>query len=365
MAKENEKKKIKVAIGMSGGVDSSVAAMLLKEQGFEVVGLFLKLWSDESCAISRENACCDEKALADARKVAAELEIPFYVVDAREKFKKDIVDYYLDEYRALRTPNPCVLCNKKIKFGWMLEFAEQIGCEKVATGHYSRIEKTDHYRLFRGKDKNKDQSYFLWQLGQEQLSKIIFPLGEMTKDRVRALAKEKNLPVYEKVESQEICFVADDYREFLKRHLPPEYFESGRIVDQKGYTVGQHEGLVNYTIGQRKGISQSASQLASESVNRQPLYVVGFNLEKNELIVGENADTSRSEMIVADAYINKFEDVKVKIRYRAEAVTCTVKSLIPNSSFLIQFETPQRAVTPGQSAVFYCGDEVVGGGIIR
>jgi len=396
--------KYKIAIGMSGGVDSSVAAMLLKEQGYDVVGLFLKLWSDPTCEISRENACCDEKALSDARKVAGQLGIPFYVVDARQKFHDEIVEYYLEEYRNLRTPNPCVLCNKKIKFGWMLEFAEKLGCEKVATGHYARIEDSGDlslpiyhyplnekllnsqingkcemengkiYHLLKGADKLKDQSYFLWQLSQAQLSKIIFSLGEMTKEETKELAKKNNLPVYEKTESQEICFIDSDYRGFLRKHLGEEYFKSGRIVDNHGYTVGRHEGLVNYTIGQRKGINQSKVRKVIKSIKSEeikPVYVVGFNLEKNELIVGNNDETFKSEMIVGQ--VNWIEGRKaegerlkadVKIRYRAEAVPCTITQL-PDSSFQILFKDPQRAVTPGQSAVFYDGDEVIGGGIIQ
>ena len=393
------KEKIKVAVGMSGGVDSSVAAMLLKKAGYDVVGLFLKLWSDPTCEISRDNACCDEKALMDARKVADQLGIPFFVVDARAKFHDEIVDYYLDEYKNLRTPNPCVVCNKKIKFGWMLEFAEKLGCEMIATGHYCRIkpvastspslslerrgiepEGDNYFRLLKGVDSNKDQSYFLWQLSQEQLSKIMFPLGEMTKEEVRKIAKKAKLPVYEKKESQEICFIDGDYREFLKKHLGAEFFKPGRIVDQDGFTVGRHEGLVNYTVGQRKGIEQAGTGNKGPGTGeRKPLYVTGFDLEKNELVVGSDEEVFRSEMIVEEVnWIRGTRNeeqgtggLKVKIRYRAEAVACEITQ-IPNSKpaspaggFQIRFDTPQRAVTPGQSAVFYDGDEVIGGGTIQ
>jgi tRNA-specific 2-thiouridylase len=421
----NKDKKIKVAIGLSGGVDSAVAAMLLKQQGYTVIGLFLKFWNDPTCDVSRDNACCDEKAQMDARAVAAKLEMPFYVVDCREVFKKEITDYYLDEYKKLRTPNPCVPCNKKIKFGWMLDFAEKLGCEFVATGHYCRIlsskqsavsskllelgilrspgtafsprlseagqaagpEDDKVVSLLKGVDILKDQSYFMWQLDQKQLSKIIFPLGEMTKETVRKYARQAGLPVSEKVESQEICFIQDkSYVDFLRRYLPAEYFKSGRIVDTKGWTIGYHSGLVNYTVGQRKGIEQ----IGYHGEVKEPLYVIGHDLAKNELIVGTNDDIYKGEMLVEDVVfqnlkyekeILNLENVTVKIRYRAEAVDCTILEYSSNESeksassrsaswrssnnkFRVKFKESQRAVTPGQSAGFYIGDELIGGGII-
>ncbi|MCX6808413.1 MAG: tRNA 2-thiouridine(34) synthase MnmA [Candidatus Berkelbacteria bacterium] len=373
----NSKGQVRVAVGMSGGVDSSVAALLLKEQGFDVIGLFLKFWSDPLCSLSRGNACCDEKALMDARAVAAKLDIPFYVVDCREQFKKDIADYYLEEYRAMRTPNPCVVCNKKIKFGWMVEFAAKLGCGKVATGHYCRI-TTDGKRsngelrmkLQKGIDEKKDQSYFMWQLDQAQLSKIIFPLGEMTKAEVREIAKKADLPVYEKAESQEICFIQDkSYVDFLRRYLPEEYFNPGRIVDKEGWTVGRHDGIVGYTIGQRKKISQSVSQLVSKSANRRPLYVIGFNLDKNEVVVGDDSETYADSAVIEQVNFlsqksKKSNDLLARIRYRAEMVSCKIEPLISDTKYKILFKIPQRAVTPGQSAVFYIGEEMVGGGII-
>ena len=403
----NSEKKIKVALGMSGGVDSSVAALLLKKSGYEVVGLFMKLWHDSSCDVARENSCCDDQAERDARKVAKILGIQFYVVDARKPFKKEITDYFIDEYKNLRTPNPCVLCNKKIKFGWLLDFAEKLGCDFLATGHYARIvndeanikgqnptsnqipninsdltygknQKSDrkfdneigNYHLLRGIDSDKDQSYFLYQLDQTQLSKILFPLGELTKTEVRAIAKKNNLPVYEKVESQEICFIQDkDYRDFLKRYLPETYFKPGVIVDKDGYTVGRHSGLVNYTIGQRKGITQTLPSEKSEC--RQPLYVIGFNKDKNQLIAGGEKDLYQDETEISDLhfinpkpkeeYLN--QNLTIKIRSRAKEIGCSLLNF-KNSNALIKFSEPQRAVTPGQSAVLYLGDEIIGGGVI-
>jgi tRNA-specific 2-thiouridylase len=363
--------RIRVALGMSGGVDSSVAALLLKEQGFDVVGLFMKLWNDPTCSTSRENSCCDEKAQMDAKMVADKLGIPFYVVDARDYFKQEVTDYYLDEYKHFRTPNPCAICNKKIKFGWMLDFAKKIGCDNVATGHYCQIEKDSDgvLCLKKGADEKKDQTYFLYQLDQDQLKQIIFPVGALTKDKVREIAKKAELPVFEKAESQEVCFIHDkSYTEFLKRYLPAEYFKSGRIVDCDGYTVGKHKGLVNYTVGQRKGIDQTGIF----DNGKDPIYVTGFNKEKNELVVGKNANTFKSQMTLDNlTWINpksasddlKSADLTVKIRYRAPAVACEVVET-SKDQITFAFAEPQRAVTPGQCAVFYIHDQVLGGGTI-
>ncbi|MFA7253768.1 MAG: tRNA 2-thiouridine(34) synthase MnmA [Patescibacteria group bacterium] len=383
---------IKVAVGMSGGVDSSVSAMLLKEAGYDVIGVFLKFWFDSTCNGSRENACCNDQALIDARAVADKIGIPLYTVDAREPFKKEVTDYFVDEYKNLRTPNPCVVCNKKIKFGWFLDFAEKLGCDFVATGHYARIARGNsssikgsvlsikhntEYKihntdtplwLLKGVAPAKDQSYFLYQLDQRQLSKILFPVGEMTKVEVRALAKKYDLPVFEKVESQEVCFIQDeDYRGFLHRHLGEKAFKPGNIVGKEGNIIGKHEGLINYTIGQRRGIDQSRKQKAE---SKKPLYVTGFDVEKNELIVGNNKELFRDEFTIEKAcFSTKFEvlsteKMTVKIRYQAEAVSCIIEPIIHNTKYLIRLSSPQRAITPGQSAVFYDSDRVVGGGII-
>ena len=365
---------------MSGGVDSSVAAKMLKDQGYDVVGFMMKLWSDPSyCSSSsgcnsrdRENACCDAQGVLDAKKVADQLGIPFYLVNAKEIFKKEVTDYFINEYKNLRTPNPCVVCNEKIKFGWLLDFAKKTGCDYLATGHYALIEnsKDGQFRLLKGKDDNKDQSYFLHRFTQDQLSHIIFPVGGYDKQEVRAMAKEWNLPVFEKRESQEICFIHDkDFREFLKRNIPAKYFTPGDIVNNEGNVLGRHEGLINYTIGQRKGIDQ-LSVVSCQLSEKKPLYVIGPDIKRNELIVGEDAEVYRNQMEIGDVHfiqnnesrIMNNDKLHVKIRYRHAAVPC--KAIIHNSKYIIHFNEPQRAITPGQSAVFYDGDEVLGGGII-
>lgn len=367
----------KIAVAMSGGVDSSVVAKILKDEGHDLVGLFLKLWHDDSatCSVRKENRCCNYEALEDARMVAAKLDIPFYVIDAKKEFKKEVVDYFLKEYQNLRTPNPCIICNETIKFDLLLKKALSIGCEKLATGHYTRI---SHGKLFKGIDETKDQSYMLYRLNQAQLSKIIFPLGEMRKKDVRELAIKWDLPVKEKPESQEICFFADkDYRAFLRRYLDQGFFQSGDIVDSNGKVIGKHDGLLNYTIGQRRLIDQQISE-----GEKEPLYVIGFNKEKNQLIVGRDEDVYKKEMIVSN--LNWINDVKVgkisvKIRYRHPDFPCKIVSprsrgsknssidsrLRGNDKLSVLFNKPQRAVTPGQSSVFYTGDEVLGGGIIE
>jgi tRNA-uridine 2-sulfurtransferase len=375
-----KKNKIKVAIAMSGGVDSSVAAKLLLDQGYIVIGFMMKLWSEDSKTPGKENACCDIKGVEDARRVANQLGIPFYLVDAREEFKKHVVDYFIEEYKNLRTPNPCVVCNEKIKFGWLLDFAKKSNCDFLATGHYSRIEKDNAgYHLIKAKDENKDQSYFLYNLNQDQLSKILFPIGEFTKPEVREMAKKWKLPVHKKKESQEICFVKEkDFREFLRRHIPKELFKPGDIVTGKGIVVGKHDGLINYTIGQRKGIEQSQKSKIrnqndnSKFINKEPLYVIGYNINKNQLIVGKDSKIYKNEMAVGGVNRTSIgneqlamsdKHLTIKIRYRHKAVP--VKSIVHNSKFIIRFKEPQRAVTPGQSAVFYLDDEVLGGGIIE
>ena len=398
---------MKIAIAMSGGVDSSVAAKILKDEGHELVGLFLKLWSDPLCSVAKDNRCCNYEALEDARKVAHGLDIPFYVINAVDEFKKEVVDYFIDEYKELNTPNPCIVCNEKIKFDLLLKKALSIGCEKLATGHYARInpchsrpdrestildprvkpeDDNIFYKLKAGIDGTKDQSYMLYRLNQNQLSKTLFPLGEMIKKDVRELAVKWNLPVKEKPESQEICFFGDrDYRSFLKRYLDDKFFEPGKIVDKEGNALGTHEGLINYTIGQRKGIEQELRIKNQESSKKQPLYVIGFDIEKNQLVVGGDDDIYKKEMTVSDLnwilpqtmdYGLPTKGLSVKIRYRHAAVPCLVSHpersegsrdsspLAQNDTIEVVFDEPQRAVTPGQSAVFYDGDEVIVGGII-
>jgi tRNA-uridine 2-sulfurtransferase len=388
----------RIAVAMSGGVDSSVVAKILKDEGHDLVGLFLKLWSDPTSpeglrgagpTCRRENLCCDYEALEDARKVAADLSIPFYVINAEDEFKKEVVDYFFDEYKNLRTPNPCVVCNKTIKFKLLLKKAVGIGCDRLATGHYARIitdnsanskfetlnpkelsnNKNQICKLLKGVDGTKDQSYMLYSLDQEQLSKILFPLGEMTKKEVRGLATEWGLPVHEKPESQEVCFFADrDYRLFLRRYLPEKYFKPGDIVNLSGKKLGEHRGLINYTIGQRRMLEQGV--WSKEYGEKKPLYVIGFDIKNNQLIVGYDKDVYKEKMIVANFHLITphssllTPDLLVKIRYQHPAVECKVGEIADNR-LKVTFKNPQRAITPGQSAVFYSGDEVLGGGVIR
>jgi len=350
-------KKICVAVGMSGGVDSSVAALLLKQQGYDVIGFFMKLWHDP-CGTG-ENACCNERAQADARAVAAKLGIPFYVVDARASF--------IQEYESAKTPNPCLVCNKKIKFGWLLDFAKKNHCDFLATGHYAKvISENGIQHLQKPLDSQKDQTYFLSGLNQDQLKYIMFPLSDLTKDTVRQIAKENDLPVYQKKESQEVCFVEGDYRDFLKRNASSHCFNKGDIVDLSGKLVGHHNGLVNYTIGQRKGINQSGKSGAARDI----LYVTGFDKEKNRLIVGDDKRLEENRMIVQDLnLIDQSQDIthitnlSVKIRYGAKEVPCEAEKT--GEEFKITLAISQRAVTPGQFAVFYHGGEVIGNGKIK
>jgi tRNA-specific 2-thiouridylase len=300
----------------------------------------------------------------DARAVAEKLQIPFYVVDTRLPFKKEVTDYFIKEYEKIRTPNPCVICNRKIKFGWLLDLAKKSECDFLATGHYAKV-KTEEvegkkiYHLYRGKDLKKDQSYFLSGLNQNQLSSIIFPLGDLTKEEVRKIAEENDLPVYNKTESQEVCFVEGDYRDFLKNNASAGFSE-GEIVDSGGDVLGNHHGLVNYTIGQRKGINQQI-----KGSEKDPLYVKGFDLKKNRLIVGKEDELYQTQMnliklnlINPDVNIESFADLKVKVRYGAPEVSCSVD--IEKNKIRVKFASPQRAITPGQFAVFYSGQEVIG-----
>ncbi|MCL5410672.1 MAG: tRNA 2-thiouridine(34) synthase MnmA, partial [Patescibacteria group bacterium] len=343
------KSKIKIAIGMSGGVDSSVAAKILKDQGYEVIGFMMKLWSGSEIKCDKDNACCDIDGLQDAKRIAAILDIPFYIIDVREKFKKEVADYFIEEYKNLRTPNPCVKCNEKIKFGWLLDFAKQTGCDYLATGHYARIASNGKFHLLKGKDDKKDQSYFLYRLNQDQLKHIIFPVGEFIKEETRALAKKWNLPVHEKKESQEICFIQEkDYRDFLKKNISEGYFKEGDIVDLDDNVVGKHQGLINYTIGQRRGIEQS---IGLEKRNKEPLYAIGFNLEKNRLIVGKDQEVFSDSMSLSDlswvreenlSKILERKKVKVKIRYRHPVVGIKSIHQHKDGSLFVNFKELQQ-----------------------
>ncbi len=406
-------KKKRVIVGMSGGVDSSVAAALLKKSGFDVVGIFMKFWSAQSASRNLTdkkdgNRCCSVESEKLAMAVAKKIGIPFYVLNVEKEFKEKVVDYFLAEYKKGNTPNPCVVCNKEIKFGILIRKALALGADFVATGHYAEtslanqifpagraslrgtlsskkligsLRKVSLLRLFMGKDKEKDQSYFLWQLNQKQLSHVLFPVGGFTKPEVRKLAKKFDLPTAETPESQEVCFVSDTTNNFLKNYLKQKpgdivaaplggasLAQNGR--DNSGKIVGEHQGLWFYTIGQRKGIE----------VQQGPWYVVGKNFKKNILIVSKNEkDLLKNELIAKNVnWISGKEPklpikAQVKIRYKSNLVPSLIRARARQSlgvggnkggGVKVVFEKPQRAVTPGQSVVFYSGKELLGGGII-
>ncbi|MCP4752266.1 MAG: tRNA 2-thiouridine(34) synthase MnmA [Proteobacteria bacterium] len=344
---------------MSGGVDSSVVAAMLKKDGYDVAGMTLRLWTDDELGADHGRV---PGFVEEARNMAELLKIPFYVRDFREPFKKAVVDYFFDAYCRGITPNPCPLCNKRIKFGLMLQEARKLGADYLATGHYARIQKANgQYRLLKGVDSGKDQSYVLYRLDQETLSQTMFPLGEYCKSRTRELAGEFGLPVENKQESQDICFITDnDYRRFLSRYSTAS-FEAGPIVDVSGRRLGRHKGLPFYTVGQRRGLGVSAGE---------PLYVVELDTKNNALIVGKKVQRERFEFVAGDtAYIDGIVPphafrVSVKIRYTAKEVPALATPMAEGRVHL-KCERPVSDVSPGQSAVFYLGERVVGGGIIE
>ena len=354
--------KQRVLVGMSGGVDSSAAAALLLEQGFDVVGVTLKLWPQD-CVNRAEDKCCGPQAVMDARSVSASLGIPYYLIDESAEFQKRVIGYFAEEYRAGRTPNPCVMCNQHLKFGTLLDRARQLGCDLVATGHFARVERTPGGRtlLLRGRDPRKDQSYFLFSLRQHQLARILFPLGEKTKADTRDVARECGLRTADKEESMEICFVPDnDYGRFLEQSRLVQR-HAGEIVDTDGRVLGRHDGIEFYTIGQRKGLGISAAQ---------PLYVLELDPATNRVVVGDESKLNRSTFSVDhcnwipwDSPPDSFEAM-AKIRYNHAGAPATVEPL-PDGTARVRLHTPARAVTPGQACVFYDGDRVLGGGWIR
>lgn len=354
----NEKKN--VVIAMSGGVDSSVAAALLVKAGHNVTGMMLKLWSDD-CE-EGENACCPPEAIDQARQVASMIGIPFYVIDARDEFKKIVVDSFIESYKAGNTPNPCFKCNREVRWGFLLNRILDSGAEYIATGHYARVETVDGvYRLRKGVDLAKDQSYVLSGLTQEKLSHSIFPLGELTKPKVRELAREFELPVAEKHDSQDLCFVGKQgYRSFLKRHTPETLVE-GNIRDVRGEVVGLHNGLANFTIGQRKGIGAGYAE---------PMYVVSKNTDSNEIVIGPESNLGRCKFSIENVnWITGTAPTipiqcEVKIRYKSQLLNALVTPINGNGADVVLNDSA-RDITPGQVAVLYEGDFVLGSGIIR
>ena len=346
---------------MSGGVDSSVAGYFLRERDYDVIGVTMKVWPQD-CISRAEDKCCGPQAVADARGVAHSLGIPHYVVDEADQFERTVIDYFTSEYQAGRTPNPCVMCNEKLKFGNLWQKAEALGCDYIATGHYAIIEhRADRAVLRKGVDPRKDQSYFLFSLRQPQLRRALTPLGTMHKPQIREIARSLGLRVADKVDSQEICFVpGNDYKAFLRSHLGQNEFHRGEIYDVDGNFLGEHEGLELFTIGQRKGLPGGSPR---------PRYVIDLDPETNRVIVGDVDDLvcdefeiDRVNWIDADA-ANANADVTVKIRYSHPGTNATLTPR-DNGRAHIRLHQPQRAVTPGQAAVFYAGDRVLGGGWI-
>lgn len=360
MSAESKKR---VVVGMSGGVDSSAAAAVLIEQGYDVIGITLKLWPQD-CVSRAEDKCCGPQAVMDARSVSNKLKIPYYLVDESADFQKQVIQYFADEYKAGRTPNPCVMCNEKLKFGTLIDRARQLGADLIATGHYARVhpnEDGSRMLLKRGMDPRKDQSYFLFSLRQELLRHILFPLGELTKDDSRNVARDCSLRTADKEESMEICFVPDnDYKGFLTKANLAETHQ-GDIVDVDGKVLGKHDGIEFYTIGQRKGLGISSPN---------PLYVLELDAEKNEVIVGPVEALDKQSFLMDRCNWIPFETLDspiqatVKIRYNHPGCEATIRP-VDRYTARVDLHIAQRAITPGQACVVYQDDLVVGGGWIR
>ncbi len=353
----------KVVVGMSGGVDSSVAAYLLKEQGYEVIGVTMQIWQDEEETIQQENGgCCGLSAVDDARRVADQLGIPYYVMNFKKEFKKNVMDYFTGEYLNGRTPNPCIACNRYVKWESLLKRSLEIGADYIATGHYARIRRLPNgrYTLLQSAASAKDQTYALYSLTQEQLSHTLMPVGEFSKDEIRQIAEDIGLRVAHKPDSQEICFVPDkDYARFIEeytgRHIP-----EGNFVNTAGQVIGRHKGITHYTIGQRKGLNLAMGH---------PVFVSRICPETNEVVIGENEDIFRHTLL-ADRLnymaVPEFTDgmeVMAKIRYNHKGSPCRIE-LAGEGRIRCVFPEAQRAITPGQAVVFYDGERVLGGGTI-
>ncbi|MGN0316913.1 MAG: tRNA 2-thiouridine(34) synthase MnmA [Lachnospira sp.] len=350
-----------VVVGMSGGVDSSVAAYLLKKQGYDVIGVTMQIWQDENVEAS-DNGCCGISAVDDARRVAEQLDIPYYVMNFKKEFKTNVIDYFVDEYTHGRTPNPCIACNRYVKWESLLQRSLEIGADYIATGHYARIVKLDNgrYAIKNSVTAKKDQTYALYNLTQKQLSKTLMPIGDYTKEEVRQIAAQLGITVAHKPDSMDICFVPDnDYAGYIFNNTDYKSVP-GNFVDVDGNVIGQHRGIIHYTVGQRKGLGIALGK---------PAFVVAIRPETNEVVIGSNDDVFRTTL-----YANKlncmsipeFTDglrAKGKIRYSHNGDYCTLR-MVGEDTLECTFDTPQRAVTPGQALVLYDGDVVMGGGTI-
>ncbi len=353
----------RVVVGLSGGVDSSLAAALLVEEGYTVCGVMLRLWAEPRAGEDEANRCCAPEAIESARLLAAKLGIPFQLVDAREEFRRAVVEPFVAEYGRGRTPNPCIWCNKDVRFRLLLRLADAYGAEHVATGHYARAQRAagGAWQLWRGVDRDKDQSYFLYRLGQEELARALFPLGRLRKQEVRQMALARSLPAAQREESQDLCFVAEgDYRRFLAR-AAPELLRPGPILDRAGRVLGEHQGLAAYTVGQRRGLRIAAGR---------PLYVLELRPQENALVVGPEEELgARALLAVGVHWVEGGVPggplrLEVQIRYRARPAPALVVPRGEEAAF-VYFERPLRDITPGQSAVFYEGERCLGGGVIE